>query len=117
MSSLNRSDLFEYPDEEIRQIKARKMELREEAKTASPERLSEIGWWMWGASKHLGRLADVNLARRLGEHRFIIHEMEGRQVWAVCSCGARFPGQIHEDFTLAQFPMLNGHLGLAESQR
>lgn len=110
MSRPDRSDLFDDPAGEIRTIKARMLELKEEAKTASPERRKEIGWWIYGATKHLGRLADVNLARRFGEHEFIIHEMEDGRSWAVCSCGARFPGQMHKDFTLEQFPLLDGHL-------
>ena len=110
MSSPDRSDIFDDPAAQIRSIKARMAELREEAKTATPERRKEIGWWIYGATKHLGRLADVNLARRFGEHKFIIHEMEGGRSWAVCSCGARFPGQMHEDFALEEFPMLPGHI-------
>ncbi|MDO8306851.1 MAG: hypothetical protein Q7V58_00650 [Actinomycetota bacterium] len=40
----------------------------------------------------------------------MIHEMESGRTWAVCSCGARFPGTMHVDFTLNEFPALDGHV-------
>jgi hypothetical protein len=104
-----RSDLFADPAEEIRLLKARIEEVREEVKTATPDRRTELGWWMFGARKHLHRLAGIITARRLAEHRFIIHEMVDGRSWAVCSCRARFAGTMHENFTLEEFPDLPGH--------
>lgn len=109
MGSPDRSDLFDDPVTEIRRIRSYIENLHQEAKTATSERRTEIGWCIVGARRHMGRLMDVNLARRFGEHRFIIHEMEDGRIWAVCSCGARFPGRMHEDFSLAEFPHLAGH--------
>jgi len=109
MSDVDRSDLFDDPVADIRRIEAYIEDLRREARTASPQRRHEIGWCIVGARRHMGRLMDVNLARRFGEHRFVIHEMENGRSWAVCSCGARFAGQMHVDFTRDQFPLLDGH--------
>ncbi len=109
MSSPERSDLFEDPREEIARLREQIEAVRQEAKTAGPERRKEIGWWIFGAEKWIGRLMDVNLARRFGEHRFIVHEVEDGTMWAVCSCGARFRGMMHEDFTLEEFAALDGH--------
>ncbi len=106
----DRSDLFDDPVAQLRDLRQRKEELREEAKTATAERRTEIGWWMWGASKHEGRLVGILTARRLNEHRFVIHEVDGGDVWALCSCSAKFAGRMHEDFTLAEFPSLPGHV-------
>lgn len=109
MSSPDRSDLFDDPVTEIHRLEAQIEEMKNEARTATPERRGEIDWWIVGARRHIGRLMDANLARRFGEHRFIIHEMEGGRIWALCSCGARIPGRVHKDFTLAEFPHLAGH--------
>lgn len=68
------------------------------------------GWWIHGAGKMLGKYGDVKAARAYREHRFIIHEDTGRHIYAVCACGASFRGELHEDFTLEQFPRLPGHL-------
>jgi hypothetical protein len=103
------SDLFEDIPGEVRRLEQQRAQLLEEAKTATPERRKEIGWWMWGATKHRGRLADAALARRYGEHRFMIHEVDERGRYAVCSCGARFEGRMHESFTLEEFAALPGH--------
>ncbi|MDP1877149.1 MAG: hypothetical protein Q8M17_06300 [Actinomycetota bacterium] len=104
-----RTDLFDDLAEQVARIKARREEVRVEAKTASRERRWELGWWMFGATKQLGRLAAAAAAQRQGQHRFMVHEMDGDHIWAVCSCGARFPGSMHEDFTLDEFPALEGH--------
>jgi hypothetical protein len=59
---------------ERRELREQMEQVRQESKTANPERRSELGWWWWGATKHLGRLADISLSRSFGEHRFIIEE-------------------------------------------
>jgi hypothetical protein len=109
MSTPEVSDLFADPGEDRRRIEVHIVQLQEEAKTATPERRTQIGWFIFGALKHCGRLADVNVARRFGEHRFIIHETSKGHTWAVCSCRARFPGRMHVNFTLEEFPHLPGH--------
>ncbi len=109
MSTPESSDLFVDPPAEIKSLREYIEALREEAKSATPARRAEIGWCIFGARKWMGRVMDANLARRLGEHRFIVHEDDGSGSWAVCSCGARFRGAMHEDFTLGEFPNLDGH--------
>ena len=110
MPDADRSDSFDDPEEQIASLKARIEEARIEMKTATPERRRELGWWVYRAHKHIGRLSDVARARRAGEHRFVIHECRNRRIWALCTCGARIPGTMHDDFTLEEFPSLDGHL-------
>jgi hypothetical protein len=110
-SDTNRSDTFDDPEGQIARIKERLEEVKIEVKTASPARRTELDWWVFGSRKQIWRLNEVANARRRGEHRFIIHEARGEKLWAVCSCGARFAGTMHEDFTLEDFAMLDGHTG------
>jgi hypothetical protein len=111
------SDLFDDIPGELRRIEQGCERLREEAQSATPERRREIGWWMWGASKHRGRLMDAAVALGQREHRFVIHEMDDDGMFAVCCCGARFPGEMHEDFTLDEFVELPGHRDLTGADR
>jgi hypothetical protein len=106
MPDAERSDLFDDPEEQIASIQARIA-----VKTATPERRRELGWWVFGAHKQIWRLRDVARARRDGEHRFVIHEWRGGQTWALCTCGARIPGTMHDDSTPDRFPTLPGHIG------
>ena len=110
MSDIHRSDAFDDPEGQIARIKERLEEVKIEVKTASPARRAELGWWVFGSRKQIWRLNEVANARRRGEHRFIIHEMDDTQTWGLCSCGARFAGTMHEDFTLEDFVMLDGHI-------
>lgn len=114
MPSAERTDPFDDPGTEFRRIEAYIEDLREERATATPQRRTEIGWCIFGARKYQGRLSDASLARRFGEHKVVIHERKDGHWRAVCSCGARFPGRLHEDFTPEQFPSLDGHLPWAK---
>lgn len=103
------STRFDDVHKQVRDLNERIAQARLEASRASAVRRRQIGWWIFGAIKHLDRLANVSMARELGEHRFIVHEIDSGQVWAICSCGARFRGQMHVDFSAAQFASLRGH--------
>lgn len=104
------SDPFDDLGTQILDLKESIAQARQEARRAAGKRRRQIEWWIFGAIKHLDRLANVATARKIGEHRFIVHEMDGQQIWAICSCGARFRGQMHVDFGETRFTDLTGHL-------
>ncbi len=77
--------------------------------TASGDTKQQLGQWLWGATKHRGRLLDALDAQTRGEHRLIIHEADDLSIWALCSCGARLLGALNDDFTPTEFLLLPGH--------
>ena len=101
------------PDGEARRLRERMAAMREEAKTADAKRRTEIGWWLLGATKHLGRLAGVRTAQRLGEHQVVMTRGGGEGVASLCSCGALIPGEIRVDMTVEEFLSADGHLAIA----
>lgn len=101
------------PDGEARELRERIAAMREEAKTADAKRRTEIGWWLLGATKHLGRLAGVRTAQRLGEHQVVMTKDDGEGVASLCSCGALIPGEIRVDMTVEEFLSTDGHLAMA----
>jgi hypothetical protein len=88
-------------------------EVKREMTTASRKRRSELGWWMWGATKHLGRLADISLARRFGEHRFVIGYWTDEGRFSICSCGVAISGEVHAGMTIEEFLAAPGHYEMA----
>ena len=101
------------PDGEARRLRERMAAMREEAKTADAKRRTEIGWWLLGATKQLGRLASVRTAQRLGEHQVVMTEGSGEGAVSLCSCGAFIPGRIRADMTVEEFLSADGHLAMA----
>ena len=101
------------PDGEARSLRERMADMREEAKTADPKRRGEIGWWLFGATKHLGRLSSVKTAQSLGEHQFVMTEGSDTGATSRCSCGAAIAGEIRVDITVEEFLAADGHLPMA----
>ena len=101
------------PDGEARSLRERMADVREEARTADPKRRGEIGWWLFGATKHLGRLASVKTAQALGKHTFVMTEESSDGATSLCVCGAVIAGRIRVDMTVEEFLSADGHLSMA----
>ena len=101
---------FENVGEQIAHLERRIEETRIEIQTAPPERRSNLGWRNFGRDKQIGRLATAERAKSLGQHVYVICEVSGDKSWSLCSCGARIPGVMHEDFTMENFAMVDGHI-------
>lgn len=109
-----RSHLYDDLDRQIAEIRAQIAAVQAERDAATGEARASRGWWLHYAGKRLDKYLTVQAARAAREHRFIVHEPSDRASYAVCACGVRFRGTLHEDFAVEEFPLLAGHLGWEE---
>lgn len=109
-----RSHLFDDLDRQIADLRAQVDAATSHWDAASGEARATRGWWLHYAGKRLDKFLQVQAARAAREHRFIVHEPSDRASYAVCACGMRFRGTLHEDFTVEEFPLLAGHRGWEE---
>jgi len=109
MCDVELSSVFADAEAEIPRLRARIEEKTRAMEGADPDRQGRLRWWIYKANEKIRELEYLVRMRDSGEHEFLFQQAEVRH-WAVCSCGARFRGEVFRDFTLEEFLELPGHV-------
>lgn len=110
MGETRRPGSFDDPAPAIARLQASVERARRQQESATASKRAELGWWIWGATKQIGRLEVALEAQRRGEHIVVVHQDDpDGHVAARCSCGAFFRGVDYGGFSSETFRTLPGH--------